>query len=484
MKKYIYIAIALVMSVFSSCTDKDDIEIIMHHDVVLNINTQKMYEQWGINNYTTFLGSNKSYGIGVTSFVYSEDGSLVASASNTISTFQNVSQTFRNIEDGKYTVITIETMANLEDEEKPAKYEFEGIDNIDSLRIVTKGRSQITWPYVIGKTINKIELKKSDVVDITPQPVGALIEFAYSNFEKSHYNYLALAVKNQADGLYLSDSKDIKYYYKEYLPQNTWPGLGYFHSYDDVIPAKGNQTFYTFETGNRMFLFGGAKDMWVNGNLKYDYTTNNFAFNIEDGVQYCAYCYYKGKPTVLDTFLGTFEDWKTWYVNLDRAMNPIYKDPCTNWGASVSYVKSFMKGYNLELDITEYEGGAAMIFDGMYSENYIEYDFENSETGLYQAWVCVLEEDATLEEIMALMNASDYEYDDYYEEGNYHLYQNQNTLVGVIPNLEFEDGTRYTMIQYLDRRLTEPAQSRAKAKASFGTVPLNVSMRIYSRIKK
>lgn len=484
MKKYIYIAIALVMSVFSSCTDKDDIEIIMHHDVVLNINTQKMYEQWGINNYTTFLGSNKSYGIGVTSFVYSEDGSLVASASNTISTFQNVSQTFRNIEDGKYTVITIETMANLEDEEKPAKYEFEGIDNIDSLRIVTKGRSQITWPYVIGKTINKIELKKSDVVDITPQPVGALIEFAYSNFEKSHYNYLALAVKNQADGLYLSDSKDIKYYYKEYLPQNTWPGLGYFHSYDDVIPAKGNQTFYTFETGNRMFLFGGAKDMWVNGNLKYDYTTNNFAFNIEDGVQYCAYCYYKGKPTVLDTFLGTFEDWKTWYVNLDRAMNPIYKDPCTNWGASVSYVKSFMKGYNLELDITEYEGGAAMIFDGMYSENYIEYDFENSETGLYQAWVCVLEEDATLEEIMALMNASDYEYDDYYEEGNYHLYQNQNTLVGVIPNLEFEDGTRYTMIQYLDRRLTEPAQSRAKVKASFGTVPLNVSMRIYSRIKK
>lgn len=484
MKKYIYLAIALVMGVFTSCTDKDDIEIIMHHDVVLNINTQKMYEPWGINDYTTFLGSNKSYGIGVTSFVYSEDGSLVASASNTISTFQNVSQTFSNIEDGKYTVITIETMANLEDEGKPAKYEFEGIDNIDSLRIVTKSRSQITWPYVIGKTINKIELKKSDVVDITPEPVGALIEFAYSNFEKSHYNHLALSVKNQADGLYLSDAKDIKYYYKEYLPQNTWSGLGYFHSYDDVIPAKGNQTFYTFETGNRMFLFGGAKDMWVNENTYYDYTTNNFTFNIEDGVQYCAYCYYKGKPTVLDTFLGTFEDWKTWYVNLDRAMNPIYKDPCTNWGASVSYVKSFMKGYNLGHDITEYEGGAAMIFDGMYSENYIEYDFENSETGLYQAWVCVLEEDATLEEIMALMNASDYEYDDYYEEGNYYLYQDQNTLVGVIPNQEFEDGTRYTMIQYLDRRLTEPAESRAKARFSFGTVPLNVSKRIYSRIKK
>lgn len=484
MKKYIYLAIALVIGVFASCTDKDDIEIIMHHDVVLNINTQKMYEPWGIDNYTTFLGSNKSYGIGVTSFVYSEDGSLVASASNTISTFQNVSQTFSNIEDGKYTVITIETMANLEDEEKPAKYEFEGIDNIDSLRIVTKSRSQITWPFVIGKTINKIELKKSDVVDITPEPVGALIVFSYSNFEKSHYNYLSLSVKNQADGLYLSDSKDIKYYYKEYLPQDTWSGLGYFHSYDDVIPAKGNQTFYTFETGNRMFLFGGAKDMFVNGNTYFDYTTNNFTFNIEDGVQYFAYCYYKGKPTVLDTFLGTFEDWKTWYMNLDRAMNPIYKDPCTNWGASVSYVKSFMKGYNLRLDITEYEGGAAMIFDGMYSENFIEYDFENSKTGLYQVWVCVLEDDATLEEIMALMNASDYEYDDYYVEGNYYLYQDQNTLVGVKPNQEFEDGTRYTMIQYLDRRLTEPAESRAKARFSFGTVPLNVSKRIYSRIKK
>lgn len=464
MKKYIYLAIALVMGVFSSCTDKDDIEIIMHHDVVLNINTQKMYEQWGINNYTTFLGSNKSYGIGVTSFVYSEDGSLVASASNTISTFQNVSQTFRNIEDGKYTVITIETMANLEDEEKPAKYEFEGIDNIDSLRIVTKGRSQITWPYVIGKTINKIELKKSDVVDITPQPVGALIEFAYSNFEKSHYNYLALAVKNQADGLYLSDSKDIKYYYKEYLPQNTWPGLGYFHSYDDVIPAKGNQTFYTFETGNRMFLFGGAKDMWVNGNLKYDYTTNNFAFNIEDGVQYCAYCYYKGKPTVLDTFLGTFEDWKTWYVNLDRAMNPIYKDPCTTWGSTVSYVKSFMKGYEILKDIEEGPYSYYMSYKGNYCENYIQYDFETKTTGLFSSSVCVLEEEATENDILSMLNETQYEYDQYYEEFGYHLYFDDKTYVVVTPNLSYDDGTGYTKVQYLSRAVADAESSAAKAR--------------------
>ena len=65
MKKFAYIAIAFVLGVFTSCTDKDDVEIIKHHTLTYIINTQNMYDDLGItaeitsnylnNNYRAFM---------------------------------------------------------------------------------------------------------------------------------------------------------------------------------------------------------------------------------------------------------------------------------------------------------------------------------------------------------------------------------------------------------------------------------------------
>lgn len=486
MKKYIYIAIALVMGVFTSCTDKDEIEIIQHHDININVNAADLYNSWDAGSFINFLGNQKSYSIGITTLIYNDKGELCNEVLSTTRLLESIQQSVPSLKEGKYTFVTVECMVNTDNDNQSPTWSIDSKELLDSVRVVSS-RYEVYWYNCLGLATTEVEVSKNSTnVSVTPKPIGCFVDFECENFDKSKYDYLGFYFKNVAAGMYLNPNRNDneKYYYKDgYLESNVWNARGYFYS-TEGLPESDESTLFVLENGNINYCFGPSK-IEEDGSIRFTaYPSRNAYCNFQIGQLYKAYCYYKGAPDEVETFMGPLNDFNSWYAKLDKTMNPIYAAPCTAWGSSVSFVKSFMKGYNLGLDITEYEGGAAMIFDGMYREYYIEYDFENSKSGLYQAWVCVLEEDATLEDIMGMINVSDYEYDDYYAEGNYYLYQNSSTLVGVIPNQELEDGTKYTMIQYLDRSLIEPAQSRARAKASFGTVPQNVSKRIYSRIKK
>lgn len=471
MKKYIYLAIALVMGVFSSCTDKDEIEIILHHDALINVNVTSMYESTGLlSDYQNYLGNNPSYRIGVTSLVYNTKGELCKEVFASTKTFQDIQLELNGIEDGEYTMITLEMFVNSDNNNLPNRWSIEGKDNIETVRIAFNETSYYAyWSDLFGTTCNNIVIGKDKSVNITPKMKGCLIDVAYENFDKTGFNHFDLSVKNKADGLCLKPNASQPYYYSEYNPGNTWASLGYLHS-NDVLPSSDSFTyFYSFETGNVDLMFAAAKNMWVDDNYNFDAWTDDFVYNLEDGKTYVAYCYYKGLPTIFEQYFGLEKDFSSWYRNLDRTMNPIYAEPCTMWGSSVSYVKSFMKGYQIAEDIAEGPYSYYMAYWGKYSENSIEYDFETKTSGLFSVYITILEDNASENDILEMLNESSYVYDRYYDEEDepYHKYYDDKTYVAVYPNLSDEEGTRYSIVQYMSREMAdaEPESSAAKARS-------------------
>ena len=73
-----------------------------------------------------------------------------------------------------------------------------------------------------------------------------------------------------------------------------------------------------------------------------------------------------------------------------------------------------------------------------------------------------------MDDILAYLNGnSTYEYDKYYEEEGfgYHLYTSDKTYVAVFAGA-YDDGTPYTMVQYLSRAYSDGQGSNARTRSS------------------
>ncbi len=68
-------------------------------------------------------------------------------------------------------------------------------------------------------------------------------------------------------------------------------------------------------------------------------------------------------------------------VTVESTLN-LYEDPCFNWGASISKVKSFMSGYELMSSNSE-----ILIYKGQLYADYVAYFFENSKLSLSSVYV-------------------------------------------------------------------------------------------------
>lgn len=471
MKKYIYLAIALVMGVFTSCTDKDDIEIIQHHDININVNAADLYNSWDAGSFINFLGNHKSYSIGVTTLIYNDKGELCNEVLSTTRILESIQQSVPSLKEGKYTFVTVECMVNTDDNNLSPTWSIDKKELLDSVRVVSS-RYEVYWYNCLGLATTEVEVSKNSTnISVTPKAIGCFVDFECENFDKSKYNYLGFYFKNVANGMYLNPkrSENEKYYYEDgYLESNVWNARGYFYSPDGLTDSY-ESTLFVLENGNINYCFGPSK-VKEDGSIRFDaYPSRNAYCNFQIGQLYKAYCYYKGAPDEVETFMGPLNDFNIWYQKFDKTMNPIYSEPCTTWGASVSYVKSFMKGYEILKDIEEGPYSYYMVYGGKYSENYIEYDFETKTSGLYNVYIAILEDNASENDILEMLNESSYVYDRYYDEEDepYHKYYDDKTYVAVYPNLSDEEGTRYSIVQYMSREMAdaEPESSAAKARS-------------------
>lgn len=464
MKKYILLVVSAVVLAFTSCSDKEEIEIKYLHDLSLSINTSSLYETYSLTSFQNVLGTFDGYYIGFTSLLYDSNGQLRAKKDFHTRDFQPINDKIENLEEGNYTLITIQCLVNSKNDYKSAAWSFDNIESLESVRVVTSS-SEIYWFNCLGISTEYISLTNDKSINIVPQLAGCFVDFKYENFDKSKYNYLGFNFKNAAYGIYLNPELSVTehYYYPAgFNSQYTWNPRAFFDSTDGLL-SSGATARFILETGNINYCFGPsikAEDGSINFTA---YPSRDAYFNFEEGNRYTAFCYYKGEPTVLETFLGTNNDFNSWYQNLDKTMNPIFVHPNTSWGISVNDLKTYMSnnGYSIWYDITKADNGLYYLgYSPLYKENSIQYIFETETTNLLYAFVNICKEDASVEDILSQLNkSSEYAFDKYYEEYGCYIYYNKQTQIEIYPDWVFEDGTEYTQLFYGPSRFTETRSS-------------------------
>ena len=182
MKKFAYITIALVMGVFTSCTNKDEIEITRHHTLSYVVNTQKMYDDLGLTAEITSNYLSNNYKVGVYTFVYDSDENLVDKKSSNESSLGSVSETLK-YKEGTYTIVTYETLVG-----NGYTPSWSGEEKLSTL--LFDDNSSNDYHYTLGVVETKVALTGVDKTEtVSPAATKALLTYnintqsVYDEFE-------------------------------------------------------------------------------------------------------------------------------------------------------------------------------------------------------------------------------------------------------------------------------------------------------------
>lgn len=372
MKKYIYLAIALVMGVFASCTDKDDIEIHISHDINFTVHTKKMYETFNLSNriQNEFL-RDKTYAIGVESYIYDETGALVASNSSTEFAYNDQNFSLK-LNEGKYTIICIETLADPDDNNKPAYWNYEGIDNLQTFKIVPRYYDVSYWCAVVGIHSSEIVVSKDETFSIEPKAIGSMMHLKYYYWESSKYINVGFGTYTRLKEYKLTPGLDRD---SRYVYENIETGIFSLKASLTPEEAKTTGNLLYFIDNEISWVFCFQKEEGTN----WPYYSENQGINkLEDGKEYFGGFAYNGSTQLPSSYLGDYNGFNIWRQTLSKPQesNLTFKNPSIQWGASVSTVKSYMSGYNLVEDIKQCEDGTyGMVFGGKNDEELYKYFF-------------------------------------------------------------------------------------------------------------
>ena len=173
----------------------------------LSISTTSAYEKYGLADYQNYLGSNSTTYIAVTSLLYNSSGTLVDSASSYSRTFNAISQSFSGLYNGSYTIITFETLVDSSNGFKSNNWQLKDINNISTVQVHNEKYNHVSWQYSVGVSTQVVEINSADrQIEISPKPIGVLLDFGYENYGKSGYIWTAFELKNVASGYNLNPS--------------------------------------------------------------------------------------------------------------------------------------------------------------------------------------------------------------------------------------------------------------------------------------
>ena len=196
MKKFAYLAVAFVLGAFTSCTDKDDVEITKHHTLTYVVNTQNMYDDLGITSETTSNYLSKNYSIGVYTFIYDSDQNLVATQTTKESSFGTSTKSFQLVE-GSYTVITYEALVG-----SGYTPSWSGEDKLSTLTF--NDNSSVDYHYILGTVETKVALVGGDKTE-TVSPAATRVLLTMNINTKSMYD--EFDISDDLTNNFLRDSK-------------------------------------------------------------------------------------------------------------------------------------------------------------------------------------------------------------------------------------------------------------------------------------
>ena len=413
MKKYSFAILALLSVLFASCSN-DDIEITRidpSHDLSLNISTSPLYDAFGRSDYeSVWLSRSYNYQVGIFTFVYDEKGDLVEKESSFVKTLQNIRQSFNLIE-GNYTIVTVETLVDADNDYKSDYWIIDDFDKLSTIKLLDNGEENyIYWDGVVGVATQNITVTGDQTENITPMPLGSLVQIVAMNFDKSSYDFLAFNTKDVPLGRMLSPNVTERYIYDEYNERNVWGYRGYF--YQDEFSATENMTIYILESGELNWCFGPSNV--VDGHIEswYAYPGTNARYTIEAGKEYQALIRYKGEGLGCDAYMGTHSEVLNWYNNLEPiGGNDLIPELYMTWGGTVANVQSAMNGYTLTTGssgraVAQSDGSYMIDYNGKGKESKIMYYFTSATTGLFEADVQYSKTSVSSSDILTYLNSN------------------------------------------------------------------------------
>lgn len=427
MKKYIYLAVALVMGVFTACTDEDEIEINISHNIEFSIKTKNLYDTFDVaNNLQEKFLRDKVYAIGTQTFIYDSKGDLCFTKKICDFSFSN--QTFETrLDEGNYTIVTIETTVDPDDDNTPSTWNFSGTNSLKDLKIIPT--SGLHYIYdAIGVYTSQLSVVGDDRITIEPKAIGSYTKIFYHNWDKSNVVNVGFGTLNDLIEYKLDPSLDRD---SKFIYENTESSVFNYkgsltvedaENYYNIIYILDNEISYIYVYQNQ----DDGTSTWHN------YGIETGVAKLEDGKTYYGGYAFNGNSYYPSFYFGDYNGYMNWFNNLTvpEVGNITFKSPSTQWGASVSTVKSYMSGYKLTSDIKQYEDGRyGMFYAGKDSEDSYAYYFQNRTGDLLECDVIFDNSTVSIADLRKIVEEQNYQI--ITESDNMILYSSQDfqTLV-------------------------------------------------------
>ena len=478
-----YLMLMLIVVLATSCSN-DEIEIVKEdpvHVLTYNVSTQPAFDKLGVTEEfkSRYLGGDNSYQIGVYTFIYDQDGMLVTSDSTYIKTFTKVSQTF-DLQSGEYTAITLEMLVDADDSNQSDYWYITGKEKQSTLEIVQKV-SEMYYGAAVGVSTVNLNINGNLSTEVTPSAMGAIIQVAFKNFDKSDYTWVSFDTKNAPIGRYLSPllNGTERFHYDKYLGSNTWTPRGSVYK-SAGIDASDGLSIYMMEEGSIQYGLA-ASTVTSEGSVNdcFLYPDNGDAYlGIIDGSTYYGGLWYTGNGGSNDCqgFVGTKREYETWLSNTDRTVNKgnfSYKEPYVKWGSSVASVQSFMSMYQSVMSkytmtvgtngtaVAQSDGSYGLKYSGVNNETAIQYFFTSATTGLFESDLFFDKTKYSIDVIKSSMSGKTL----LAEKNGTYMYASSDSKSYIII---FEDGD-YNIIGYVDVNYLASSNVKAQSRSNTNT---------------
>lgn len=408
MKKYILFVVSAVALAFTSCSDSEEIEIIQTNDIAFEVNTESIYDEFGFSNSIKNLLRDKTYAVGVTSFIYDSKGCLADSMVTYTYNLNSVKHDYVSLPEGKYTAVFVQTLVYSDNDFLPWDYRLEGCENLSTLEI-----KQIDAPYwyaVIGVATQELTLDGS-TIQIAPKALGSVIDCYFFDFTISSCINVAIGTEEIYSGYKLDPSIPEENRYSTELSSSDS-----FYLLGDTKVVEDEENFDIYVLGKSLsykFYFQTEKNA---GTASWNYLQSIHTTDLKTGEKtYIGYAYRSRDNGTVYNYYGDFSGMYDWYSNLPadgiRPQTSLLPSLYLNWGGTVSNVQESMNGYDLVLGevgsaVVQSDGSYAISYDGKGMESMISYFFTSATTGLFEVDVQYLKEEVTSDEILNYLNGN------------------------------------------------------------------------------
>lgn len=456
MKKYLILSISLLMGVFASCTDSEEIEIITSHDVNFTIKTKKMYETFDLDAkiQEDFLRSKK-YSIGVESFIYDSEGNLIDS--HTTADYAYNDQHFSTqLNEGTYTILSVETLSDPSKNNEPIYWEYQGTNSLKTFSVKPNGYNY-EYTSILGISSTTFNVGRSEEIMVSPNAIGSICHINYKYWDKSKYLNVGFGTYTKLTEYKADPSldRDSRFIYENsdegYFDCVAWLSVDKIHYVTNLVYMLENEISYAF----------CAQDEEIEGTNTWQmFVPNNKIKKLDDGkVYYVGFAY---QVTDTPSIFGTYAEYNNWENRLTEPKTVLFNAPYIQWGASVSSVKSYMSQYNLISDIQQAADGTFMIeYEGKSLESSIVYFFTSETDDLIESDLYFETNKVSFEELNNTIASMGYGLINQIDNQSLFVSPDQNTYVFIIPYSSDKD---YYVIAFADAEYLESlTQSTSKA---------------------